>query len=75
MKNKVCIQCVMDETDKGISFDSLGVCNYCNEHEKVRKNYIFTSEQELNNLKTISNLFVIHHIHPFFEIDSKTLER
>lgn len=58
MKNKVCVKCVMDETDKGISFNSLGVCNYCNEHEKVRENYIFTSEQESQNLKTISNLLL-----------------
>jgi N-acetyl sugar amidotransferase len=58
MENKVCAKCVMDETDSGISFDNYGVCNYCNEHEKIKHNYIFTNEEEEENLKSLSELII-----------------
>lgn len=58
MKNKVCVKCVMDETDLGISFDNFGVCNYCNEHEKIKHNYTFTKDEEEENLKNLSQLIL-----------------
>ncbi len=43
---KICIQCVMDETDPEISFNLLGQCNHC---VKAIENYA-TLRQNLPNL-------------------------
>ena len=34
---KICTNCVMDTSDPEITFDSEGVCNHCNNFEKITK--------------------------------------
>lgn len=47
---KVCSRCICDEEHiPGISFDSEGVCNYCEEHEKLEKEYPI-SQQKFDEL-------------------------
>ena len=37
---KICSNCVMDTTDKKISFDEKGVCDHCNDfYENVKPNW------------------------------------
>ena len=31
---KICNKCVMDTSDSKIKFDSLGICDHCNDFEK-----------------------------------------
>ena len=33
---KVCTNCVMDETDPNIKFDSNGLCNHCTNFYKIK---------------------------------------
>lgn len=35
-KIKRCIKCILPETTPFIKFDENGVCNYCNEHQKIK---------------------------------------
>ena len=43
-ENKVCTRCVMDTTDKFITFDEQGVCSHCHAYETIVK------EWDLDNL-------------------------
>jgi len=36
---KVCSRCIYDERVSSIKFDENGVCNYCNQIEKLRNEY------------------------------------
>ena len=55
---RICNRCVMDNTsDKSISFDSSGKCNYCNEaYSKKDKVYLNNSQGEENLKKLINRL-------------------
>lgn len=47
---KVCKKCVLPDTVPGIKFDKNGVCNFCNNLEKIEKvsvNREFSTEEEL----------------------------
>jgi N-acetyl sugar amidotransferase len=44
----------MDTTDKDITFDSNGVCTYCNEFKEDQHEYQFSVEQSQANLKSIA---------------------
>ena len=47
---KVCSRCIYDDEHiPGISFDSVGVCNYCKEHENLEKEYP-VSQQKFDEL-------------------------
>lgn len=54
MQEQVCTRCMMDTTDPDITFDSDGVCCYCNEADEKLSNYRFTEEQEERNIKSLS---------------------
>lgn len=34
---QICTRCIMDESDSAISFDEQGVCNHCNDFDKIAK--------------------------------------
>jgi aminotransferase len=42
---QICNRCVMDTTDKGTTFDSAGVCNYCHEFDRVSSKYWFPNQE------------------------------
>lgn len=54
MNLRVCTRCVLDTTDPTIQFDSDGVCNYCREAEVELPKYVFTPEQEKENLQRLA---------------------
>lgn len=45
----------MDTSDPDIKFDPSGVCNHCREAQVELPKYRFTKEQEISNLKAITN--------------------
>ena len=46
-----CKECVMDESDKYIIFDSKGICNHCNSYsERLKKFNVIYSKKNLNSL-------------------------
>lgn len=49
-KYQVCTRCVMDTTDPDIQFDGQGVCNHCHQYDANYQKYVFTPEQEQENL-------------------------
>lgn len=52
-KLRVCTRCVMDESDKNIHFDENGICNYCNNAEKLLNTRWFPNELGESKLKTL----------------------
>lgn len=48
---QTCIRCIMDETDSTISFDSNGICVYCNNFDNEIKPSWKTGEEGLTVLK------------------------
>ena len=49
----ICSKCIMDTTDSGISFDTDGVCDYCNNFEKTilpEWNFGIAKEKKLQSL-------------------------
>jgi N-acetyl sugar amidotransferase len=53
IQDKICKICVMDTTDKKISFDNGGICKYCHEHTKNFKKRVFhgnLGKRKLNSL-------------------------
>ena len=50
---KVCVNCVMDTSDPGITFDKDGVCDHCsNFYKNILPNWKVEEEGELNSLIT-----------------------
>jgi aminotransferase len=47
---RICTRCVMDTSDKYISFDEYGVCNHCYEYDKIVKPYILSNEEKKERL-------------------------
>lgn len=50
---QTCIQCVMDTTDKTISFDSNGVCSHCRDYAEMSQNWpleTYIANNEIENL-------------------------
>lgn len=47
MKTLSCSRCILDSHIPNISFDNMGVCNYCKIHEKWEKEYL---PQNYNNI-------------------------
>ena len=38
--NKICTKCIMDSSDPTLSFDEMGVCDYCrNFEENIKPNW------------------------------------
>lgn len=52
-KYQVCVNCVMDTSDKDIDFDDKGICNHCRSYEKRLKSRIYTKEERDERLKNI----------------------
>ena len=50
---QICTRCVMDTSDKEISFNKNGICNHCLVADKELPKYHFTPEQEKENLRRI----------------------
>lgn len=40
MKYKICKRCVMDTSDKNITFDDNGYCNHCNDALNKKKDEV-----------------------------------
>ena len=53
MKFKSCKTCVMDNSDPLIFFNNKGICNYCEEHKKLKHLYTFSVSEEKENLNKI----------------------
>ena len=51
---QICINCVMDTTDSGITFDKNGICDYCLNFQKNIRNFFFHGK---NKAKIISDYF------------------
>ena len=52
----ICKNCVMDNSnDLNIHFNSDGVCNYCVDFLKKRRNFVFNKEQSSKNLDRIKS--------------------
>lgn len=43
---RVCVRCVMDTSDPGISFDSIGVCNHCAKFDRTAPSVWFPDEED-----------------------------
>ena len=55
-KMTICKNCVMDNSnDLNIHFNSDGVCNYCVDFLKKRRNFVFNKEQSSKNLDRIKS--------------------
>lgn len=50
-----CTVCVMDTTDRDITFDAQGVCNYCIEARESLLKYKFSQEEERLNLERLTS--------------------
>jgi len=50
-KNIICSRCVMDTTDREISFDSEGLCSHCSEANILLPKFHFTDDEEKLNLE------------------------
>ncbi|GCC52465.1 N-acetyl sugar amidotransferase [Chryseotalea sanaruensis] len=53
LEYQICKNCVLDTTDKDIVFDAEGVCNYCREVSNNIDKFIFSPEQEKENLTNL----------------------
>ncbi len=54
-KIKRCVRCVLPETTPFISFDKNGVCNYCNEHKKIKHKGVNALEKIIKNYRSRDN--------------------
>ncbi len=50
---KVCSRCIYDERVSAISFDKEGICNYCHQIEKLKKEYGTGKKKGNDNLQKI----------------------
>lgn len=50
---KICTRCVMDTSDKDITFNDEGVCSHCIESDKHMQRFIYSAEQESDNLSKL----------------------
>jgi N-acetyl sugar amidotransferase len=50
---RVCVKCVMDTSDKGISFDEDGVCSHCRSYEEIAKKTLLPPEEARQKLAEI----------------------
>ena len=48
-----CNSCINDTYDQGISFDTLGVCNYCKQYAEDRENLLFQDKDGVSRFKKI----------------------
>ena len=42
-----------DLNDENIHFDADGICNYCKDFLEKKDKYVFSKEEEINNLELI----------------------
>lgn len=54
-KIKRCSKCILPETTPFISFDDKGVCNYCNEHIKIKHKGVNALEKIIKNYRSTEN--------------------
>jgi N-acetyl sugar amidotransferase len=52
-KYQICICCVMDITDPGITFDEKGVCNHCRHFHEVTSKHWFPNDEGKKKLDTL----------------------
>ena len=50
---RVCSKCIYDEKVSEISFDEEGICNYCHQIERLKKEYGTTNSEGVNKLQNI----------------------
>lgn len=53
LEYKRCTRCIMDTTDPAIYFDEQGVCNHCNNFEKVVSKGYFPNDEGMKKLEEI----------------------
>lgn len=51
----ICTRCVMDTTDPEITFDSYGVCNHCNNFDRVTSKLWFPNEEGKRKIEILFN--------------------
>jgi N-acetyl sugar amidotransferase len=58
MNFQICTNCVLDTSEKKITFDEKGVCHYCNEYFEISKQtfYTMTSSEKSSKLKNYVDL-------------------
>jgi hypothetical protein len=54
-KIRRCTKCILPETTPFISFDNKGVCNYCNEHKKIKHKGVNALEKIIKNYRSRDN--------------------
>lgn len=52
-KIRRCTKCILPETTPFISFDNKGVCNYCNEHTKIKHKGVNALEKIIKNYRSV----------------------
>lgn len=58
----ICSRCIMDTSDPNIKFDELGVCEYCNNFEKVIKPSWHTDARGQAELEALANKIKAHGV-------------
>ena len=64
----ICTNCVMDTSDPDIRFDENGVCNHCLEFVEKKDLFFFSKEEEVNNLRAITNEVNRRSKNPEFDV-------
>ena len=54
-KIKRCSKCILPETTPFINFDKNGICNYCNEHKKIKHKGVNALEKIIKNYRSRDN--------------------
>jgi N-acetyl sugar amidotransferase len=52
-ERKICVRCIYDDTVAGISFDEIGLCNYCVLVDKLKEDYNTGNELGRKNFEQI----------------------
>jgi len=50
---RVCTRCIMDTTDPEITFDSYGVCNHCNDFDRITSKLWFPNAEGQQKLEAL----------------------
>ncbi len=64
---KVCINCVMDETDPKIKFDFKGLCNHCSNYHKNIEPFWKNDGKKENQIKDLANKIKNENKHENFD--------
>lgn len=64
---KVCVRCVLDQTDPNITFDDNGVCNHCHRYDEMVDRYVVTGQEGFMKMSTISSDIIKNSINKKYD--------